>query len=659
MKQRIITHGLLMPALAILLASFLLQSSPYEAEQASGSFAIGNERIVQSKAVVEKPEKRAHIPKSEKTVDYSISVKLDEKEKVLYGKQTVTWRNPGSTPVNELYFHLYPNAFRSKDTTFISESGGKLRNDEMKRNNYGQMNITKLTTLNGTNVMQQTEFIQPDDGNEHDLTLLRLVLPTAVEPGMKVTLYMEFQTKLPYVFARMGYAGDFVMAGQWFPKIAAYEPKGTRGRHSDGWNLHQYHGNSEFYADFGAYNVEINVPANYTVAATGFPVKTPSDQGERKVARFYAENVHDFAWAASPDFVYAEETLVTDHIPGTKIKLYLDPKHADLKDRYMAAAKKSLSRYSEWYGPYPYPTLSVVVPPEGGNGAGGMEYPTLITAWATEGDNPGYELERVVVHEIGHQFWYGMIANNEFEEAWLDEAFTSYAEDKVMEAEYGALPNLIVESVYVTSPAPLKQASWDYNHHNHYADNVYTRGKLVLWAIESEIGGEQMTRVLKSYFHHWKFRHPTTRDFQDILEEETGKSWEDFFEQFVYGGRMTDYAVRSIQSKPVTHKGKTVYENTIVISKLDGHYTSVPIVVMFDDGSLWKTSWEGSQPHVKYNLQHTAPVKWVAIDPGYSIILENKRINNFLKAETDTTLQTRWNLGAIKIIETLIGILTW
>ena len=123
----------------------------------------------------------------------------------------------------------------------------------------------------------------------------------------------------------------------------------------------------------------------------------------------------------------------------------------------MYAAKKALSRYSQWYGTYPYSTLSIVVPPPGGNGAGGMEYPTLVTAWGASDKEPDLELERVVVHEIGHQFFYGLVASNEFEEAWLDEGFTSYAEDKVMEAEYGVSPNLPVESSYITSPNTLQQ----------------------------------------------------------------------------------------------------------------------------------------------------------------------------------------------------------
>lgn len=120
------------------------------------------------------------------------------------------------------------------------------------------------------------------------------------------------------------------------------------------------------------YNVRIQVPSNYTVAATGFPTKPASDDGTKKTYQFYADDVHDFAWAASPNFLYYEEPFSAPNVPGVKIKLYLDPAHKALKDRYIYAAKRSLAKYSEWFGTYPYSTLSIVIPPPGGNGAGGM-----------------------------------------------------------------------------------------------------------------------------------------------------------------------------------------------------------------------------------------------------------------------------------------------
>ena len=607
--------------------------------------------------VPEKPP--APKPMSNRLVEYHIGVALDAEAKTLHGSQSVTWRNPGKQKVQELYFHLYPNAFESDRTTFMRESGGKLREDERTGDGVGSMTVTSVETSDGLDLTPRVDFEQPDDGNKADRTLMKLRLPKPVAPNETVTLKMSFEVKLPEVFARMGYKGDFVMAGQWFPKLAVYEPAGIRGRTAEGWNIHQYHGNSEFYSDFGIYNVKIKVPANYVVAATGFPPKPAvADKASgTKTYHYYADDVHDFAWAASPDFVYAEEPFSAPNVPGVKIKLYLDPKHLELKERYLYAAKKALEHYSAWYGPYPYSTLSVVVPPAGGGGAGGMEYPTLITAWAADESDVGYELERVVVHEIGHQYWYGIVASNEFEEAWLDEGFTSYAEDKLMEAEYGLTPNTTLEASYMTNPASLTRFSWNFDSHDHYADNVYIRGKLVLQAMEKEIGGAQMKRVLRTYFDRYKFRHPSTGDFQKTVEDVTKRSWAPFFDQFVYGDQMVDYAVERIERAP-SEPGQYAYQ--VTVAGRSGKDGPVAVRFAYEDGQSIVQEWKGEDDRIVFTLPpHGAKLRHVVVDPDWSVVLEHKRYNNFMKTDVDDKLETRWTMGVSKLIEALLGTLAW
>ncbi|MCR8642576.1 M1 family metallopeptidase [Paenibacillus sp. N1-5-1-14] len=598
---------------------------------------------------------------SNRIVEYHMNVELLPDTKELRGQQTITWKNPGMKSVDHLYMHLYPNAFASKKTTFMRESGGKLRNDKATEDSIGSMKLNMLQTQNGQDLTGRMWFVQPDDGNTDDHTLLKISLPQAVNPGESITLKTDFTVKMPFTFARMGYVDNFYMGGQWFPKLAVYETEGTRDRAEEGWNLHQYHGNSEFYADFGIFDVKIKVPSNFVVAGTGFPLKSsPEDPiTKTKTYNFYSDDVHDFAWAASPRFRYYEETLATKNIPGLKIKLYLDPAHEALKSRYFAAAKKALTRYSEWYGSYPYDTLSIVIPPAGGNGAGGMEYPTLVTGWGAEDPSPGFELERVIVHEIGHQFFYGMVASNEFEEAWLDEGFTSYAEDALMQSEYGVSPNLPVEASYVTSPAALKQNAWDYQGHGHYADNVYIRGKLVLREIESRVGTDTMNSIMKTYFERWKFKHPTTHDFQNVVEEVTKQSWETFFNQFVYGSLMVDYSVDNIQTKKINQDGKTLYDNSVLIRKLGGTAAGVPIRFHFADGKMVERVWDGNDAQAQFKLQHTSPLDWVSIDPKFTMVLENKHINNYLQTSVDTKWKTRWNLGVTQLLETLFSWIAW
>ncbi|EXX84831.1 EnpEP protein [Paenibacillus darwinianus] len=597
---------------------------------------------------------------SKRVTEYHIGVQLLEQEKKLAGEQTVTWRNPGKQPVPELFFNLYPNAFESKKTTFMRESGGKLREDRATEASVGSMRILSVTTEDGGSLLPRLQYVSPDDGNADDRTLARLRLPDAVPPGGSVTLRMTFEVALPAVFARMGYAGEFVMAGQWFPKLAVYEPAGTRGRNTEGWNVHQYHGNSEFYSDFSIYNVRIQVPERYKVAATGFPAKPSATAEGSTIYQYYADDVIDFAWAASPDFIEYEEPFSAPGVPGVRIKLYLDPLHANLKERYMHAAKSALAKYAQWYGEYPYSTLSIVVPPKGGNGAGGMEYPTLVTAFAAEDDNPGFSLERTVVHEIGHQYWYGMVASNEFEEAWLDEGFTSYAEDKVMETVYGLVPNLPVESSYMTDPAPLKQLSWSYRGSDQYAENVYMRAKLVLLGIERQVGDQTMRKVLRTYFQKYKFKHPSTADFQQVVEQVTRTDWDRYFRAFVYGSQMSDIKVESIRVTPIRKEdGQRVYESVVKVRRNGGSLGAVAVVLQFADGTMMPRIWDGKGTEIQFKITHVQPLAWAVVDPKRTNVLDNKGINNFMKAELPATQRNRWSIGVVKTIELLFSRIGW
>lgn len=596
---------------------------------------------------------------SDRVAEYHLDVKLDEASGTLNGIETLSWTNPGKKGVSDIYLHLYANAFDSSDSTFMKESGGKLRGDSMPENGWGSISLKEVRTTDGLSLLHRVQFVQPDDGNVKDKTLAKIHLPKAVGSGETLTVNISFQVNLPKIFARMGKAGNFIMAGQWFPKMAVYEPAGTRGRTSEGWNLHQYHGNSEFYSDFGIYSVRINVPSTYTVAATGFPTRAASIKDGRKTYQFYADDVHDFAWSASPDFVYAEEPFASASVPGVRIKLYLDPVHKDLKERYFAAAKAALSYYSKNYGPYPYSTLSIVVPPEDGNGAGGMEYPTLVTAFGAKEESPGYDLERTVVHEIGHQYFYGMIASNEFEEPWLDEAFTSYAEDKVMEKEYGVTSNLTVQAGMVTTPLPLNWEAWKYGSSQSYAINAYTRGKLVLMDIERQTGTKQMAKIMKTYALKYRFKHPSTADFEQVLEKVTGKSWQDYFSQYVYNGQMADYAIDEIKVDQTERNGHTLYESSVDVSRRGATTTPVQILFTFSDGHVIRENWDGKEGLKRFNLEYTKPLSWAMVDPGYTLLLENKHVNNYLKAQVDPALGSHWNLGISKLLDSLLGLLTW
>lgn len=607
------------------------------------------------------PENHPSIPQplSQRMVEYHISVELKSKQHMLYGTESLTWTNPAKKALDTVYFHMYPNAFESMKTTFMKESGGKLRSDKMTPDSFGYMKIASAKTIGGSDLLHTMTYVQPDDHNPDDHTLIQLKLPTPVMPHAKTTLIMKFQVKLPKAFARMGYVGDYVMAGQWFPKIAVYNPPGTQGHSEGGWNLHQYHGNSEFYADFGVYDVRIGVPEDDIVAATGFPTHAPVVKNKVKWYHYYADDVHDFAWSASPHFMYAEQKLSGVNLPGVKLKLYLDPSQKNLKDRYFQAARHALLDYCKWYGEYPYSTLSIVVPPRGGNGTGGMEYPTLVTAWAADNSHPDLDLERVVVHEIGHQFFYGMLASNEFEEAWLDEGFTTYAESRVMAKDYGVKDALSAEATYITNPEALNQSAWKYAGYGSYAENVYTRSKLVLLAVEQQIGQQKMDHVLRLYFMKWRFRHPSTQDFLQVLNRVTDKNWSHFFKQFVSGAEMSDYTVQSIRAAAVKGNGQSMIRSTVLITRQGGWYRPVQVKFHFKDGRTIEKEWDGQKNQIRFRLLYSVPVDWVDVDPSHAVLLDNRPINNFLKTNISSAWAARWNLGSTKLIETVLNWFAW
>lgn len=584
---------------------------------------------------------------SDRRVAYRIDVRLDPERKELIGQEQITWRNPGKKPVQEMYLHLYPNAF-SKGSTFVRESGGQLRGDRMDFQAPGSMEITRLTFADGSDGLSRFTYVQPDDQNPRDRTLARLQLPQPVYPGEEIALQIDFRVQLPKVFARMGYHGDFVMAGQWFPKVAVYEVKGQRQRKEEGWNAHQYHAKSEFYADFGTYEVNITLPEEYVVAATGRITRQPRATGEGWLTHtFWAQDVHDFAWAASPDFVVRSRDYGELGERGITVQLYLDPLHAELAERYFDVVYRTMKQFGEWFGPYPYDTLSVVVPPPGARGAGGMEYPTLITAWDASVPTQGLAIEQVVVHELAHQYWYGIVANNEFEEAWLDEGFATYSENRMMThylQDY--LRYTLMQPILY--PQSLTLPAWEYTH-DAYADNVYNRGSRVLEGIAEVVGPRTMDRILQAYFAQYRFGHPSTLDFLRVVNQVSGRDFTDYFDRFVYGSQMVDLMVSDIQSSPA-EAGRFMHRITLAAQNSIGQ--TVPVLVRFADGSVQTIHWNSMQNPYVWELEGP-PIRYVWIDPTFGNPMEIAHLNNQRQVFEDSEVRF-WHQQAAFWLEFLV-----
>ncbi|MBI4481752.1 MAG: M1 family metallopeptidase [Acidobacteria bacterium] len=603
---------------------------------------------------------------------YTIRAELDPGRKTIRGEQALTWWNDSREWISSLRFHLYMNAFRNERSTFLRESGGRLRGFFFRPGENGWIQLHSILAGH-VDLTPRAKFVQPDDGNAHDQTVLEVSLPAPVPPQGILSLEIRFETKLPRVFARAGYLRDFFLAGQWFPKIGVYEEAGEGGAAASGWNCHQYHGWSEFYADFGTYDVQITVPEGYVVGATGSLVERKSSGG-KTLFRFRQEDVHDFAWAASPRFLDLRRTHRPKGGGGeVEIRLLFQPEHQGHASRHFRAVQEALDYFSSRYGEYPYPVLTVVDPPRGAGGADGMEYPTFIAA-GSDWLNPKELLltEYLVLHEFGHQYWYGMVANNEFEDAWLDEGINSYSTGKALEEAYGPSavplwldPPLVVDRVAVSSPVlaralylalphrdPIAKAAWEFQGFASYGVGTYAKPELMLRSLESLLGPPTFSGLLREFFQRWRFRHPTTEDFVAVAEEVAGRELAWFFDQYLRGTETVDYRIRSLNSR--LEENSRDYRSEVVVDRMGGATFPVEILLVFEDGKRLIQAWDGKDRWRRFHFVRPARLRSAEVDPGRKNWFDRDFTNNSRRLRGDSRAGWRWSLRFLFWIQNVL-----
>jgi hypothetical protein len=305
---------------------------------------------------------------------YDIDVTLDPATRTLKGSEIITWRNPGAIPAYSIRLHLYWNAFRNTNSTWLKQRqlAGDNALGAAPEGDFGYTNVTSLKQLNpdGSETdLPRLRHIAPDDQNRDDRSLAAADLPIAVQPGETMRLRVEWTGRFPRNFDRTGAIGNYFFVSQWFPKLGVFG--------DGGWVAHQFFANAEFFADFGRYDVRMTVPAGFIVGATGVEQsRTPT--GDRITYRYVEDNVHDFAWTASPHFVERTQRFEHAGLPPVNMRLLVQPDKVHLADRHFAAAAATLRYYGEWFGPYPYRALTIVDPAFQSD-SGGMEYPTIFT----------------------------------------------------------------------------------------------------------------------------------------------------------------------------------------------------------------------------------------------------------------------------------------
>jgi hypothetical protein len=622
------------------------------------------------------------------TADYEIEVALDPETHRLTAAQKIRWTNRSGAATDEIYLHLYLNAFSGPRTTFMREFQRlSYGNPKLPSGDWGWIRIGRLTFHDGSDLLPAMEFVRPDDGNPDDHTLARVELPRVVEPGGVIDLELEFEAQLPRAVSRTGFVEGFHLVAQWFPKIAVFSGE-------NGWNDHQFHASSEFFADFGEYLVTITVPEDWVLGATGIEVRRSVPAAGRQTVVFRAQRVHDFAWSTAPsDLMEVVETEFEPardvpmawleraqsllgigaaelELPPTHLRLLVPREQRDMTVRMVRATRLAIAWYGLFYGAFPYPQLTVVWPPPGAKEAGGMEYPTFITSGADRLDayppfSMSWDLEALTVHEFGHQYFQSLLASNEFEEAWLDEGLTSYTEISCMEAiaaddlvpEIGDFDYWASERMALSTsklPMTVGRKAWDYRHHRSYYLASYTKTAILMHTLEGLIGREAMARGLRSYFERYRFGHPTGSDLFEALGEAAGQDLGWFFDQAVDGDAVADWAVLSVRHRRPPAAGGHRWNGTEWVeidddsapegAEVDGWVVDlqlarrgefvgpVEVELTWSDGTTERRTWNDKERWVTWQFEGPNRLEQVVVDPDIVWALETRRADNYWRA---------------------------
>ncbi|MEL6922972.1 MAG: M1 family metallopeptidase [Bacteroidota bacterium] len=504
-------------------------------------------------------------------VNYSIEVTLDDVEHTLSGNISMEYTNNSPDALDFIYIHLWPNGYANKNTAYAQQTllQGNANFHFAEAQDMGYIRELAFTE-NGTALTIADK--------KKDADYVKLMLSKPLAPGASTTIATSFKVKIPKTFSRLGHDGQAYQLTQWYPKPAVYD--------REGWHPMPYLESGEYYSEFGNFDVQITLPENYVVGATGVlqtaseyefldrriaatneRIKSgfteepdfPASSLELKTIRYTAEQVHDFAWFADKRFyVQKGSTRLDNGHEVTTWALFTNLQADDWKyaTKYLA---RSIEFYSENIGPYPYPQITAVENPLFAGGA--MEYPMITVVAETNGVQ---NLDRLIAHEIGHNWFYGILATNERDYPWMDEGMNSFYENRYMQQFYED------EDADVIGPNTEKFLGGGYDIHydelaylymarrrldqpphtssidltaTNYGVGAYMKPALIFNMLEAYLGKEKYDELMRRYFETWQFKHPQPADFRAIAESvsEVPLNW--LFEGLLYSNEIMDYAL--------------------------------------------------------------------------------------------------------------------
>ena len=572
-------------------------------------------------------------------VDYEIRAALDPSSHMLAGTETISYRNNSPDTLEYFYLHLYPNAYRERTSQLIR--------DYMKGTLWfiiglpgswrGWMDVTGLEA----------------DGEALDFTvegtLLRADLPRPLPPGGETVIEVAFTEKIRPVLGRAGYRGTHYTMAQWYPKMAVYD---ARGWHADQFRM------GEFYGEFGTFDVHITLPEEYVIVATGVPVSGdpgwnkmrggghPGSGGHpgadasesdgasgSKTVHFRAERVHDFAWAADPMFV-VQDTMLND----VKVMSVYRPWRRTWADSTLTHTIRALEWLEEIAGPYPYPQVTVVECPI----HGGMEYPMLAMN--------GYSDEGLVLHEVGHTYFYGALANDERREAWLDEGMTQFQTLWYMENRYGPYgkDGKGRRTIWEGLAEPIidlhrrgfaeRIATPVHEFENGYHRMIYVKAPLFINALRYTMGDEVFRDCLRTFFDRWKFKHVDEHAFLSVCEEVSGLDLEEIFKQWLHTTKDCDYRMKRFNVEPEGDQ----YRATVEIERKGELMMPLTLAFRLKNGNTEPKRVDGMLRTIEGSYLFPAEPVSVAINPSNEI-LDIYFIDNFSPRRRDLAIDIPWD----------------
>lgn len=468
-------------------------------------------------------------------VNHTIQVSLNDRDNQLDGFSSIEYINRSPDTLYYIWFHLWPNAYKNDRTAFSEQllQNGNTAFYFTQEKNHGFINRLNFST---DDIPLQTI--------DHPIyqDVVKLVLPHPLPPKQKITINTPFHVQLPLNFSRGGYIGKSYQITQWFPKPAVYDRYG--------WHPMPYLDQGEFYSEFGNYNVHITVPELYEVAATGNLVSEEVQEGQ-KTFIFKQNNVHDFAWFADTAWQKQEKDIRIDN-RTVHLKVCYNAAHASWWKYSLDALERSVLTSSEWIGAYPYDVVTVIEKPFRNDG--GMEYPTITLV---AGSSDTSELHYIIRHEVGHNWFYGILASNERMHPWMDEGMNSYYDNrfrnnKPEQKPKGLFkkfnlsnfePNALSTIYSVHADQPIETPADKFTDYN-TALIPYEKAAQWMELLERKMGSEQFDDLMKAYFQKWKFRHPYPEDFKFMADSVSNSSLDDVFALLNKTGPLEPYGKR-------------------------------------------------------------------------------------------------------------------